>query len=87
MLRIALIVDGRVGAYHRDVSHAALDHSVATVGENATVEVVPTSDLRERDISRFAGLLVGPGSPYDDGEAVIDWISDARERGVPLVGT
>jgi CTP synthase (UTP-ammonia lyase) len=32
-------------------------------------------------------LVVGPGSPYRDAEAVLNVIASARARGVPLLGT
>jgi CTP synthase (UTP-ammonia lyase) len=51
--------------------------------------VVRTDTLRDRpDVATaYTGLVIGPGSPYRDAEAVLDAIRSARERGVPLVGT
>ena len=33
------------------------------------------------------GVFIGPGSPYDDETAVWEIVGNARQRGVPLVGT
>lgn len=85
--RVALLVDGAPGAVHRDVTLAGLEHAIVSQGAAIQVEVVPTGSLSDRLITDFAGVFVGPGSPYDDPETVIDWIREARERGVPLVGT
>ena len=86
-MTIALILDGEPGAYHRDVSVAALQHVIDGAASDTTVEVVQSGDLRARNSDEFSGVFVGPGSPYADASAVIDWIRDAREGGVPLVGT
>lgn len=86
-MTIALVLDGEAGTHHRDVSAAALEHSIDKLDADVSVEVVQTTDLSSRNLGEFSGLLIGPGSPYADAEAVMDWIRDARELGVPLVGT
>jgi CTP synthase (UTP-ammonia lyase) len=75
-------------AYHR-ATLAALEHAAESLGLDAKVEVVRTDTLRDRPDPNadYAGLVIGPGSPYRDVEAVLDAIRSARERGVPLVGT
>ena len=42
---------------------------------------------RRSDVARARGLVIAPGSPYRDMDAVVDVIRAAREKGVPLVGT
>ena len=84
---IALVVDGLPGTPARDPSESALQHSIATNEVEASIDVVATDELRDGDPTEFSGLLVGPGSPYANAQAVLDWIREARERGIPLVGT
>ena len=40
-----------------------------------------------RQLSRFDGLWIAPGSPYRSMDGALRAIRFARERGVPLVGT
>ena len=42
---------------------------------------------RRSDAGRARGVLIAPGSPYRDMGAVVEVIREAREEGVPLVGT
>lgn len=87
MPRVALLIDAPPDASHRVASEASLAHAMHAAGVAINVEVLPTSTLASRDIADFQGVFVGPGSPYDEPEAVLDWIREARERGIPLVGT
>jgi CTP synthase (UTP-ammonia lyase) len=74
-------------AYHR-ATLAALGHAADALGLDARIELVNTDTLRDGpDVTNYAGLVIGPGSPYRDAEAVLDAIRSAREHGVPLVGT
>jgi CTP synthase (UTP-ammonia lyase) len=72
--------------YHR-ATLAALSHA-ASVGCAVRTIVVPTDAIGGRPADALGeAVVVGPGSPYRDAEAVLDLIGSARERGVPLVGT
>jgi CTP synthase (UTP-ammonia lyase) len=75
-------------AYHA-ATVAALRHAADALSLDARIDVVRTDTLRDRpDVATaYTGLVIGPGSPYRDAEAVLDAIRSARERGVPLVGT
>lgn len=71
--------------YHR-ATLAALAHAAA--GLNMRSIVVPTDAITGRSADELGdAVVVGPGSPYRDPEAVHAVIRSARERGVPLVGT
>jgi CTP synthase (UTP-ammonia lyase) len=87
MATVALLIDAPAGRANRDLTEAALAHSAAAAGIDVVVEGLHTATLGALDMADFDGVLVGPGSPYEDPAAVIDWIRTARERGVPLVGT
>lgn len=65
-------------------TNAALAHADAEYAWIATEEIGadPRTALRG-----LGGLLIAPGSPYRNMEGAITAIRQARERGVPLVGT
>ena len=66
---------------------AALDHASAVSCALRTI-VVPTDAIGGRSADSLGdAVVVGPGSPYRDAEAVLQVIGSARERGVPLIGT
>jgi CTP synthase (UTP-ammonia lyase) len=72
--------------YHQ-ATLAALAHAGAVSCALRTI-VVPTDTIGGRDADALGdAVVVGPGSPYREAEAVLDVIRSARERGVPLVGT
>ena len=67
----------------------ALRHAADRLPAPVEVRVVPTDAIGDVDGVCTAGsaVVVGPGSPYRDQEAVHEVVRAARERGVPLVGT
>jgi hypothetical protein len=61
----------------------ALGHAVGRDGRDVSVDVVRTDS-----IGRLGhGVMIGPGSPYRDPDAVETVIERARRLGIPLVGT
>ena len=67
---------------------AALDHAARGLGLEVDVRVLPTDTLGDQaEVLSSSAIVVGPGSPYRDPEAVLTSIRLARERGIPLVGT
>lgn len=83
---IAVLVDGEANTQPRQITVDALRASIDAVAPSVDIEVCNTSTLHDRSIDSYAGLLAAPGSPYDDPDAVEDWIRSAREKGVPLLG-
>ena len=67
---------------------AALGHAASALGVEAGVRIV-TTDTIGPSLMRDPGaaVVVGPGSPYRNPDAVHEVVRTARERGVPLVGT
>ena len=67
----------------------AIRHGADRLATPVEVRVVPTDAIGDVDGVCTAGsaVVVGPGSPYRDQEAVHEVVRAARERGVPLVGT
>ena len=66
---------------------AAIDHAAAALGLEPDVRVLETDTLGQSDLATCSAMVIGPGSPYRDPEAVLSSIRWARERGIPLVGT
>ena len=66
--------------------HIATDRALSD-GAKAEVDWLPTDTIARADLSRYAGFLVAPGSPYQDMDGALTAIRYARERQVPLLGT
>ena len=69
-------------AYH-GATVAALEHAAAALDRAVDVRVVTTDAIG----TLGDGVVIGPGSPYREPMAVESVIRQARERGLPLVGT
>lgn len=85
MKRVLLTMDRKPGG-HGPQTVAALGHAVDACGIDVQVDWVETADLRG-SAAAADGVLVGPGSPYADMEAVLARIRRARTEGVPLLAT
>lgn len=74
--------------YHR-ATITALEHAAAQAEIPTEVRVVRTSAIGDGDSLTRPGsaLFVGPGTPYEEPQAVDRVIREARERGTPLVAT
>jgi CTP synthase (UTP-ammonia lyase) len=87
-VRVALLSDYPPEAPYRRATIDALHHAADAVGIPLDLGVHATDSLPfEADLAGVDGVVVGPGSPYRDDQAVWSVIRSARERGVPLVGT
>lgn len=85
---IVVLIDRHAAGRYADATFAALDHAITSAGVHVPVREVPTVDVDDALIRQpGAGVVVGPGSPYDRPDAVLEVIRSARKRGVPLVGT
>lgn len=69
-------------AYHR-ATVDAIGHAADALGAGVSLDVVRTDALGPLG----HGVVIGPGSPYRDPQAVESVIRAAREQGIPLVGT
>jgi len=85
MRTISVIFDMGVGTDGHDFMLSALGHAIAARRANVEIDVVRTNTLGTRPLGD--GIVLGPGSPYDDPKAAEFAITDARRSGVPLVGT
>ena len=83
-MRVAVLLDLPPSArYHRATLDALHDAGPDT---EPVVLTTDTPGLVDR-VHACAGVVIGPGSPYRDEQAVWEVIGSARARGLPLVGT
>lgn len=73
----------------RNPTHVATSSALEALSGTGSFEWIATDAVRGRrtDVRRARGIVIAPASPYRDMDAVVDVIREAREEGVPLVGT
>jgi CTP synthase (UTP-ammonia lyase) len=87
-LTVAVLIDLPPGQAYHAATMSALAHAAAALDRELVAAVVRTDTMAGRGAHELGdAVVIGPGSPYNDPEAVYDVIRSARERGVPLVGT
>lgn len=90
-ISIAIVADFNPTSRSHIATNDALAHSAKTLGLNLRPTWIATSDLAGADaaerLARFAGLWIGPGSPYASMDGALSAIRLARERQIPLLGT
>ncbi len=85
---ITVLIDLAPEQRYHAATLAALEHASARLGAAVDVRMVPTDTIDGQLIADpGAAVVVGPGSPYRDQEAVHAVVRTAREKGIPLVGT
>jgi CTP synthase (UTP-ammonia lyase) len=71
-----------------NVTHRATDEALAHAPGAMSFEWLATDEIGDGTVlSRYAGLVIGPASPYRSMDGAVRAIRFARERGVPLVAT
>ena len=88
-LVVTVLIDLPPDEHYHAATVAALRHASEHAGSPIEIRVVPTDMIGDPNVIAAPGsaVVVGPGSPYRDPEAVHAVVRAARERGVPLVGT
>jgi CTP synthase (UTP-ammonia lyase) len=84
---LVILLDRKVAGRYADATISALRHARDRLACDLPLTELPTSRIDPFVPERFDGIVVGPGSPYENAEGVIGVIRTAREQGVPLVGT
>ena len=85
---ISLLIDLPPAHRYHAATVAAIDHASKMLEVRVDVRVVPTDTIDAELIADpGSAVLVGPGSPYRNPEAVLEIVRNAREKGIPLVGT
>jgi hypothetical protein len=77
-----VIIDSPSTAPYHRATIEALAHAIETRHD---IEVTVTRS--DRIVSLGDGVVLGPGTPYNDPEAAEEVCATARERGLPLVAT
>jgi len=71
-----------------NATHRATDEALAHVPGSLPFEWLATDEVGDGVVlSRYAGLVIGPASPYRSMDGALRAIRFAREQGVPLVAT
>lgn len=88
-LVVTVLIDLPPDEHYHAATVAALRHASERDGAPIEIRVVPTDMIGDANVVAAPGsaVVVGPGSPYRNPEAVHAVVRAARERGVPLVGT
>jgi CTP synthase (UTP-ammonia lyase) len=87
LLEIAVLIDLPETQPYFVATLAELEHAATASALDVHTLVIRTDTLDEQSVRRAAAVVVGPGSPYREPDAVYDAIRSAREQGIPLVGT
>ena len=87
MPRIAVVGDYTPEFESHPATTQALLLAGRSLGMEATVEWVPTTEVTEDRLRGFAGIWAAPGSPYKSFTGMLAAIRFARERLRPFVGT
>lgn len=82
--RVAIVGDFNPRNRTHVATNDALEHLGLGFDWVATDEVGPDPGAR---LAGYAGTFIAPASPYRDMDGALAAVRDARERGVPLVGT
>jgi CTP synthase (UTP-ammonia lyase) len=84
-MRLGVVADYDPG----NETHPGTDAGLAHAGID--FEWVPTDEISTDDpaarLDGYAGLMIGPASPYRSMDGALAAVRFARERGVPLVAT
>jgi len=86
-IALAVLIDLPEGQPYYVATLAALVHAAHARSVDAHVEVVRTDRLGDGSRLPYSAVVIGPGSPYREPEAVITAVRTAREQGIPLVAT
>lgn len=65
----------------------AIEHSKAVLGAEIEYKWVSTEEIGEDFFDTYNGLWVAPGSPYKNLARTLWAIQQARENGIPTIGT
>jgi CTP synthase (UTP-ammonia lyase) len=87
-LPIAVVLDSDPTHPYHVATLAAIEHASIALSLSVETRVIPSDTLTDSGaVESYAAVVIGPGSPYRDPDAVLATIRAARERSVPLVGT
>lgn len=83
---IDVVIDLPPGHVSHDRTLSSLRRAAEHMAMALDVRVVRTIDIAAQ-VRSPAGIWIGPGSPYDDMEAVIGLLRRCREERIPTLST
>ena len=87
-VRIDVVFDVTEDSPYHAPTVDAVAHAAASLGVKLELNVMRTRRIDDTYLDEMPhGIVIGPGSPYDVPIAAEIAVQEARERGVPLVGT
>lgn len=90
-VRIGVVGDFDRGKRSHWATEAALFHAAAHVGVSVEPQWIATSSLKEKNraelLAPFDGVWGAPGSPYVSMEGFLRAVEQARQSGLPYLGT
>lgn len=84
---MAILADYRPDFEPHRSTDAALVHSANALGMILESEWIATDEIEPSLFDEYDGILVAPGSPYRDMNKTLWAIKEAREGGIPCLGT
>jgi CTP synthase (UTP-ammonia lyase) len=88
MSTVSVLLDHQVAGQYDAATVDALGHAQRWLGTAVETRLIPTGTIdKDLILKESAGVVIGPGSPYDNPDGVLAVIRSAREKGLPLVGT
>lgn len=87
MPRLAIIGEFTPAFRPHAATTAAIGHVVSAHGLDVTADWVSAADITESLFDAYSAIWVAPGSPYKSLERTLWAIRQARENGIPCLGT
>lgn len=86
-MRIAIIGDFNPEFQTHLAIAPAFAHAAARLGVDVESEWLPTPSVTEERLTRYDGLWLASGSPYQSFDGALRAIRFAREHDLPFIGT
>jgi len=87
----AIIADFDSQSKAHRATNDAIEHSIAALGSTIEFQWIDTGELAQPDglkqLSKYSGIWIGPGSPYKNMDGALSAIRLAREQKISLLGT
>lgn len=87
IMRIALIGEYTPTFEPHRMTEAALHHSAGHLGIDVDAAWISTAEINDELFTTCDGIWVAPGSPYRNMDKALWAIQQARENGIPCLGT
>lgn len=87
-LTTKVLMDLPEGHRYHSATVDAVRHAARHLRVSVSADVVSTdAGSLKATLKSADAIIIGPGSPYRNADAVFEIIGEAREGGIPLLGT